>query len=215
MDPVLLFFAGVTVFIIFRLISVMGTRTGHEQRNNDLEALQRAARGRASDEPRDEAREQDEPPAPKPVSTNARLLRDADPAFDEKAFLDGAKGAYEMIVEAFASGDIKSIRPFLSESVYAAFKEAVVARERAGYTSDLKFVGVEKAAIVDSAVEDDVMSAVVDFASNQVRITRDENGEIVEGDPNRIDLVKDRWKFSKKKSSRDPNWTLEATGGAD
>lgn len=213
MDPVLLFFAGVTAFIIFRLISVMGTRTGHEQRN-DLEALQRAARSRASDEPRDDAREE-EPPAPKPVSTNARVLRDADPAFDEKAFIAGARSAYEMIVEAFASGDLKSIRPYLSESVYAAFKEAVVARDKAGYATDLKFVGIERAAIVDSAVEGDEMLAVVEFASNQVRVTRDKDGEIVEGDPNRIDLVKDRWKFSRKRSSRDPNWQLVATGGAE
>lgn len=215
MDPVLLFFAGVTAFIIFRLISVMGTRTGHEQRH-DLEALQRAARSRASDEPRDEASdEKEQPPAPKPVSTNARVLRDADPAFDERAFLEGARGAYEMIVEAFAAGDLKSIRPYLDESVYAAFKEAVVAREKAGYTSDLKFVGIEHAAIVNSAVEGDALSAIVEFASNQVRVTRDQEGEVVEGDPNRIDLVKDRWKFSKKRSSRDPNWILVATGGAE
>ncbi|WP_425410524.1 Tim44/TimA family putative adaptor protein [Hyphococcus sp.] len=213
MDPVLLFFAGVTAFIIFRLISVMGTRTGHEQ-SNDLEAMQRAARSRAADEAHDEARDTDPPPAPKPVSTNARVLRDADPAFDEKEFLAGAKSAYEMIVEAFASGDIKSIRPYLNESVYGAFKDAVVARESAGYTSDLKFVGIEHAAIVDSAVDQGALSALVEFASNQVRVTRDSQGEIIDGDPNRIDLVKDRWKFTKKLSSRDPNWMLVATSGA-
>ena len=216
MDPVLLFFAGVTAFIIFRLISVMGTRTGHEQRH-DLEALQRAARSSASDDSRDDARDADEAEIapPKPVSTNARVLRDADPAFDEKEFLAGARSAYEMIVEAFASGDLKSIRPYLSDSVYGAFKQAVVNREEAGHTSDLKFVGIEHAAIVDSDVEGDALSAIVEFASNQVRVTRDRDGEIVEGDPNRIDLVKDRWKFSKKRSSRDPNWTLVATGGAE
>jgi predicted lipid-binding transport protein (Tim44 family) len=216
MDPVLLFFAGVTAFIIFRLISVMGTRTGHEQRH-DLEALQRASRARASDEPRDDLRdeEQGEVAPPKPVSTKARVLRDADPSFDEKEFLAGARGAYEMIVEAFASGDLKSIRPYLNDSVYGAFKQAVVARDDAGYTSDLKFVGIENAAIADSDIEGDSISAIVEFASNQVRVTRDKDGEIVEGDPNRIDLVKDRWKFSKKRSSRDPNWTLVATGGAE
>lgn len=215
MDPVLLFFAGVTAFIIFRLISVMGTRTGHEQRNNEVDALQRADRSRAADEALDEASALEDTPAPKPVSTNARVLREADPQFDEHDFLDGAKGAYEMVVEAFAVGDLKSIRPFIAPSVYNAFKGAVVARDSAGHRADLKFVGIDNAAIVESAVEGSEMSAIVEFASNQVRVTYDGDENVVDGDPNRIDLVKDRWTFSRKLSSRDPNWTLVATGGAE
>lgn len=215
MDPVLLFFAGVAAFVIFRLISVMGTRTGHEQQH-DLEAVQRASRAQSRDtQAEDEQREPEEFAEPKPVSTNARTLRDADPHFDEKEFLAGAKGAYEMIVEAFAAGDLKSIRPYLNDSVYAAFKGAVQAREEANHAADLKFVGIEHAAITDSAVEDNIMNAVVEFTSNQVRVTRDANGDVVEGDANRIDLVKDRWTFARKLSSQDPNWTLVATGGAE
>ena len=211
LDPVLLILAGVTAFILFRLFSVMGTRTGHEQRH-DLEGLARkqSADARVDDEGdlhRDDA-------APKPVSTNARVLRDADPQFDESDYLRGARAAYEMIVEAFASGDLRSIRAYLSDSVYGAFKQAVVERENAGYSTDLKFVGIEHAAIVDSEVNDEWVSATTEFTSNQVRVTRDKDGNVVDGDPNRIDLVKDRWTFSRKRSSRDPNWILVATGGA-
>ena len=86
MDPVLLFFAGVAAFVIFRLISVMGTRTGHEQ-NHDLEAVQQAARARAAESLRDDAEEDEAPP--KPVSTNARVLREADPRFE------GTVGGFE------------------------------------------------------------------------------------------------------------------------
>lgn len=214
MDPVVLFFAGVAAFVIFRLISVMGTRTGHEQQH-DLEPAPRPARARAAEQAAEDAPAIDDITPPKPVSTNARVLRDADPAFDEAEFLSGARGAYEMIVEAFASGDIKSIRPYLSDSVYGAFKSAVVARDAAGHAADLKFVGIERASIADSAVEGDTMTAVVEFASNQVRVTRDKDGEVVDGDPNRIDLVKDRWTFARKRASNDPNWMLVATGGAE
>ena len=213
MDPVLLVLAGISAFVIYRLISVMGTRTGHEQRP-DMDALQRAGGDRAGEDGLDAEPNLDAQPAPKPVSSNARTLREADPAFDEKAFLDGARGAYEMIVEAFAAGDIRSIRPFLSDSVYDAFKSAVTARDTAGHASDVKFVGIENAAIAESAADSDTMSAVVAFTSNQVRVTRNENGAVVDGDPNRIDLVKDRWTFSRKRASRDPNWILVATGGA-
>ena len=211
MDPVLLILAGVTAFIIFRLISVMGTRTGHEQRF-DLDAR----RGDAANEDKKLAEQGDaEPAPPKPVSTNARVLREADPSFEEAAFLDGAGQAYEMIVEAFASADIRSIRTFLSDSVYEAFKTAAAERESAGQVTDLKFVGIDRAAIVDSNVENEWMSATIEFTSNQVRVTRDSDANVVDGDPNRIELVKDRWTFSRKHTSRDPNWTLVATGGAD
>ncbi len=213
MDPVLLFFAGVTAFVIFRLISVMGTRTGHEQ-SHDLEAVRRAAQSRSSESPRDEPEDREAPAPPKPVSTNARVLREADPEFDEAEFLSGARSAYEMIVEAFASGDLKSIRPYLNDSVYGAFKGAVVDRDSAGHASDLKFVGIERASIVDSSVDAGTMSAVVEFSSNQVRVTRNKDGDVVDGDPNRIDLVRDRWTFSRRVNSGDPNWMLVATGGA-
>ena len=211
MDPVLLILAGVTAFIIFRLISVMGTRTGHEQ-PIDLEARKREA---AHEEALQAEKEEAEPPAPKPVSTNARVLRDADPAFEEADFLSGAGKAYEMIVEAFAASDLRSIRNYLGDSVYEAFKSAVAARDEAGHTADLKFVGIDRAAIVDSSADNNEMRATVEFSSNQVRVTRDRDGNVVDGDPNRIDLVKDRWTFSRKRSSRDPNWTLVATGGAN
>jgi len=211
MDPVLLILAGVTAFIIFRLISVMGARTGHEQRY-DVDGRH----GDAANQDKPLAEQDDaEPTPPKPVSTNARVLREADPSFDEAAFLEGAGKAYEMIVEAFASADIRSIRTYLNDSVYEAFKAAVAERDSAGQVTDLKFVGIDRVAIVDSNVENEWMSATIEFTSNQVRVTRDSDGNVVEGDPNRIELVKDRWTFSRKHTSRDPNWMLVATGGAD
>lgn len=210
MDPVLLILAGVTAFVIFRLISVMGTRTGHEQRF-DLDPR----RDPENEDTRSADQEKTEEAPPKPVSTNARVLREADPAFDEAVFLDGAGSAYEMIVEAFASGDIRSIRAFLGDSVYEAFRSAATERESAKLVTDLKFVGIDRVAIVDSKSEDGWMSATIEFTSNQVRVTRDSEGNVIDGDPNRIELVKDRWTFSRKQASRDPNWMLVATGGAD
>ena len=212
MDPVLLFFIGVAGFVLFRLFSVLGARTGHEARRE----IDPSARQKAEDERRADADmlDEDETEPVHPVSTNARVLREADASFDENQYLAGARAAYEMIVEAFAAGDLKSIRAFLGDSVYDAFKQAVVSREEAEQSTDVKFVGIEHAAIVDADVDNDWMTAVTEFTSNQVRVTRDKDGNVVDGDPNRIELVRDRWTFAKKRSSRDPNWTLVATGGA-
>lgn len=213
MDPVLLFFIGVAGFVLFRLFSVLGTRTGHEARHEIDPGLQRRANDDRAAEP-DLGEDADEQEPVRPVSTNARVLRDADPEFDESQYLDGARMAYEMIVEAFAGGDLKSIRPFLGDSVYDAFKSAVSGRDEAGHAADVKFVGIEHAAIVDASADDEWITAVTEFTSNQVRVTRDKDGETVDGDPNRIELVRDRWTFARKRSSRDPNWMLIATGAA-
>lgn len=208
MDPFLLILACVAGFILFRLFSVLGTRTGHEQ-THDFEPLAPAPREAEATA----SVSLDDAPAT-PVSTNARVLRDADPSFDEGEFLNGARGAYELIVEAFAAGDVRGIRKYLSDAVYDAFKTAAANREDAGQTMELKFVGIDHAAIVDASVKDGALSAVTEFSSNQVRVTRDKDGNVIEGDANRIDLVKDRWTFARKIRSSDPNWVLVATGGA-
>ncbi len=213
MDPVLLFFIGVAGFVLFRLFSVLGTRTGHEARHEIDARLQRRAEDDVSAEP-DRAEEDEAGEPVRAVSTNARVLREADADFDENQYLAGARMAYEMIVEAFASGDLKSIRAFLGDSVYDAFKQAVISREKAEHAADVKFVGIEHAAIVDAAVDEEWMTAVTEFTSNQVRVTRDKDGNVIDGDPNRIDLVRDRWTFARKRASRDPNWMLIATGAA-
>lgn len=212
MDPALIIFIALSAFVAYRLYSVLGSRTG-EERQRDIEGLQRARTREAREEapPAVDVEPQPSKPLP-PVSAAAQPLRAADPSFDERAFVDGAKGAYEMIVEAFAAGDLKSVRRYIAGPVHEAFKSALAARDSAGRRMDLKFVGVEKAQIVSSRVEDGEASASVEFLSNQVRATYDQSGTLVEGDPNRIDLVKDLWTFTRPLSSNDPNWTLVATG---
>ena len=226
MDPVILVFGGLAAFLIFKLVSTLG-ETGGEQdgravASNDAESLRKALSNglkKYADNAREDVPQPDQTPEvldtpAKALSASGQKLQDADPAFDEAAFLDGAKSAYELIVEAFARGDLNSVRRFLGDSVFNAFSSAVESRDEAQQSVDLKFVGIENAALFAANVSDDALTAVTDFSSNQVRVTRDGDGNVIDGDPNRIDLVKDRWTFSRKRGTNDPNWVLVATGAS-
>ena len=215
-DPTLIIFIVVALVIGLKLFSVLGTRTGHERRP-EFDPAQPSPSARSEAGPHTlPGAGPAEPLQPHPSDSipGMRAVRAADPDFHPEEFLSGAAGAYEMIIEAFASGDLKAIRPFLTNDVYAAFRQAVDAREAAGRRAELKFVGIDSAKIAGAEVEDGELRIAVEFASNQVRVTRDADGEVVEGDPNRIDLVRDRWTFVREAGNLDPNWSLAATDAA-
>ncbi|MEM9263741.1 MAG: Tim44/TimA family putative adaptor protein [Pseudomonadota bacterium] len=216
MDPVSLILAGVAIFFVYKLISVLGTRTGHEQKP-EIEGLQRPSPKAESDAQaaaNASAMEESASSRRTSLSAEAKVLREADENFDEASFLDGAKAAYEMIVEAFASGDLKSVKGFLAPTVFEAFSGAVSARQAEGSRLELKFVGIGEAVISAARIEKGEMLATVQFSSDQVRTTYASDDSVVDGHPNRVDLVKDSWTFSKKLKSTDPNWTLVATGAS-
>ena len=208
MDLTTIIFAALAGFICYRLYTVLGTRGGHEPDEQE-------------EPPFAKQMEEVQPAVPEePVSRTdnepdwAAPIRDAWPDFRAAEFLHGAKAAYEMIVEAFAADRLSEVQPYLDPGVYRAFEAAVKSRREAGQTSELNFVGIESATVANHNVENGTLRITVDFRSDQVRVLRDQNGEILEGDPNRIDLVRDRWTFARPLKSRDPNWILVETGGS-
>lgn len=207
MDLTLIIFAALAGFICYRLYTTLGTRGGHEP--DEPEEAPFASK------PAEPVYDREEPaPARKPEPEWARPIQEVYPDFHAKDFLEGAKGAYEMIVEAFAADRLSEVKPYIDPGVYRAFDAAVKARREAGQVSELNFVGIETAEVAEAVVENGSIRITVDFKSDQVRVLRNENGDVIEGDPNRIDLVRDRWTFARPVSSRDPNWILVTTGGS-
>ncbi len=210
MDPTTVFFAVLAGFICYQLYAVLGRRDGHEPEEQD-EPLERPTVEAAAEEvPEYEVSnfEEEHPEWAKPILA-------VYPDFDEKEFLNGAKSAYEMIVVAFSGDALSSVKPYIVPSVYKAFESAVTAREAASQTSEVQFVGIEKAEVTDARVENNQVKITVSFFSDQIRVLRDDKGEVIDGDPNRIDLVKDFWTFARSVNSSDPNWQLVATGGVE
>lgn len=210
----IIIFALVAGFLAFRLYSVLGRRTGTEQRRDPFVAARDKVvvlppRGAAVEMPRE--------PASAPtgsVATQIAGVKAADPGFDETAFLRGGRGAFEIIVNAFAKGDTAALRPLLSDEVYASFAEAIRARQTARETLATNLVSIKAVEIAEAAVEGDSVLVTVRFVSEQINVTGGPDGATVDGDPERVVEKTDLWTFARRPRARDPNWTLVATHSA-
>ena len=149
------------------------------------------------------------------LNEGLKKIVEADDMFDPEEFLGGAKSAYEYIVTAFAAGDRKTLKNLLSTDVFDGFSEAIKDREQRDETIDFSFVGINKAKIVSADLIKGMARIEVDFKSEIIQATMDEEGRIVDGDPNAVDEVKDLWTFERDTNSGDPNWKLVATETPD
>ncbi len=217
----IIFFALVAAFIILRLRSVLGRRTGHEQRRDPFAKPQPGPKVPNADEAPSEVtqrgevvqmpRRSDTAPAGSPLAAALTQIKVADPAFDEVTFEKGARVAFEYIVTAFAAGERDKLRPLLNDEVYGNFESAIVAREALGQKRETTLVRIKSAEIVEARMENPTALVTVKFASEQINATRNAQGEVVEGNPDRITDVVDIWTFARNTRSNDPNWTLVAT----
>jgi predicted lipid-binding transport protein (Tim44 family) len=230
-DITTLIFIVLAIFVAWRLRSVLGQKTGHEQQPFD--PLSRREPPLRSDVPPGErdnvvrlpSQNGDKPaaavlPADRwkgiaepgtPIAAGLDAIARMEPTFDARVFLEGAKGAYEMIVTAFAQGDRKILKDLLSRDVYDGFERAIVERERRGEKVETTFVSIDKADIVSAEVHGNTGQIVVHVLSKLITATRDSAGRVVDGSPEAVVDVTDVWTFARSLGSRDPNWQLVAT----
>lgn len=204
--------AAITVFLVMRLKSVLGTKTGYEKKPETVVR----ARDRAQSAPQD-AREPVEDAPVDLADPTARALaemRQVEPDFDADKFVSGAKRAYEMLLMAFENGDKATLETYLSPDVYQGFAEAIDARADQGLTVDARFVGVRDARIVSARFDPDDQVAEIEmrFVGELITVVRDAEHRIVEGDPNDVRRETDLWTFGRRMGAPDPNWLLIATG---
>jgi predicted lipid-binding transport protein (Tim44 family) len=209
----IIFFAAVALFIAFRLRNVLGRRTGHERRPEASTVTPRPRDNVVSLPGREE---QEEAVFSHIDDADLRhgltAIRRADPDFDLEGFLMGARQAFEMIVDAFARGDTEALRPLLADDVYGGFAEAIEQRRRAGETLETEVVAIKQAEAVEARMDGSWAHVSVRFVSDQVNVTRDAEGNILDGDPEQLAEIVDVWTFARDTSTRDPNWELVSTG---
>lgn len=224
-DFITLFFLVAAVLIFLQLRSVLGRRTGNEKPPFDPYSPKDLAKGPGSEDSKvvtlqrktdtdGENRYAAVDAYAKPdTDLNARLrdVVNADPTFEPKEFLNGARMAYEMIVMAFAEGDRKTLKGLLSREVFDGFNAAITEREQRGETVKSTFVGIEKADIVRASAQDSEVLITVRVLSQLISATFAKDGSVVDGDAEAVGEVDDLWTFSRDVRSRDPNWKLVAT----
>ena len=188
LDIILL--AMIAGFIILRLRNILGRKTGHQDKvysnfaEKDFSNFKKA---------------EDETLKKSPEDFNSK---------EKKQFLKGAEIAYETILTSFAKGDKDSLKSLLTEKMQANFSSAIEDRNSKKIKSELTFVGMKSSAIEKFDKTAEAIFLTVKFVSEIISVKKDKDNKVVEGDPNKIKTVIDHWKFTKKISSKSPNWYL-------
>ncbi|MDG1280563.1 MAG: Tim44/TimA family putative adaptor protein [Pseudorhodobacter sp.] len=211
----LLVLAGIAIFLILKLKSVLGTRDGFEKPSlPPKDEPIRARKGFEVIEGGPDRDIADHTTEGSPAAKALTAMKAAEPSFNVSEFLGGARGAYEMIVMAFESGDLASVKAFLAPDVYETFEEAVRAREDQGLTVEAKFIGIRELTLHDASFDPTTREGevAVRFVGELTSVVRDKMGEIVEGGTSQIKRQRDVWTFARQMGSNDPNWLLVATG---
>ena len=229
-DIYTIIFLALAVFIFLRLRSVLGQRTGRERPPYDPYSAREPVRPAAEKIVTLPNRNAEattskpaEPTEPSPerwkgvaeagsvIAAGLDAIAGADANFDGKHFLTGARAAYEMIVNAFAEGDRRTLKNLLAREVYDGFESAINEREKRGETVESRFVSIDNADITAAELRGRNAQVTVRFQSKLVSVTRDKDGNVIDGNAERVTDITDVWTFARDLTSRDPNWKLLAT----
>jgi predicted lipid-binding transport protein (Tim44 family) len=210
---VIVILALVALFIGLRLYAVLGERTGHEQpilKPADPEARLDQPVHAAPREPSKPSDSGDLAYLPL-AGPGVRALLAADPGFDVGRFLEGAGGAYRLILESFWKGDLDAIKPHVAPHVFETFSDAVEQRTKDGHTLDNRLVALDPPVITEAAVDNGAAVVTVRFEADIAAVTRNAEGDVVAGSMSDAVQTRDRWTFRRDITSRDPNWLLIET----
>ena len=212
----LILFGMIAAFLVLRLRSILGKRTGFERPAQPYQppagpaAAGPVIDGQAEAQP---AANRVVPDPASPIGQTLVQMRAIDRSFDPAAFLDGAEKAFRMIVAAFAAGDRATLRGLLSDDTYRGFEQAIAGREAAGQKQVSAIHGIHSATIESADLRGSVAAIAVRFVSDQVSLTQDKDGHPVTG-TDAVTEITDVWTFERDLATRDPVWRLVSARSA-
>lgn len=206
----LVILGAIAAFLIYRLVSTLGQRSGFEQPRTP------SPRSAAPDEPMPldaqytdfEEVPVEEASVPKEHKAAIDAIKAVDRDFLWSDFMEGATSAYEMVLEAFAKGDLATLKQLLAKDVYTDFAAAIKEREAKGHVLQTTLVRVGDITCENVSQQGALTSIRLRFATEQTHVVRDKKGAIVEGNPQLVEEIVDIWTFNRNLKSKNPNWTL-------
>jgi len=208
--------AMVAIFIALRLRSELGKKTGNEPlppRANGSPYTRDTGTTIDAEPVEVQQRDSDVVDLAHDPAVRSGLgdIRRADSYFDAGEFVEGAKSAYRMILEAFWSGDKAALKDFLDETVLNQFSGAIDQREEDGLSLENRLLDITSADIIGAAIVKRQAEITIHFSAEIIAVTRDASGDVVDGDVSDAVDLEDKWTFARDVKARDPNWTLVAT----
>ena len=210
----ILIFAAIALFLIFRLRSILGNRDGFEQKRPEQSAFDSTVQT------------ENDNSAPKkivPLRANNPLangegleaVRRADSSFKDDEFMQGAASAFSFILQAFADGDLATLRRLLAFELYEEFASSVHTRNKEGDQLAITVHAIDDVQLVDATVKDFIASVTVKFVSQQSRVVKDKDGQVIEDESEEQATITDIWIFERDTQLNDPNWKLVETQTED
>ena len=191
----IIFLAVVAGIVLLRLRSVLGKRTGSEKKDSNLYSYDQPANKPSDIE--------------KPIISTKKKSDISSDWFDNEDFVNGAKGAYEMIVSNFENGNTNELKPLLEDNVFQSFSEVIEQRKQNSEQVQFSFIGIESAEIIYKDLNSSPMEVTVRFISEMITCIKNSKDEVISGSLNQVQKITDVWTFAKHKNKN--NWLLLAT----
>jgi predicted lipid-binding transport protein (Tim44 family) len=206
----------IAAFLGLRLYAVLGRRAEHEEepvptrfeRGEGVSAPRAASPASLPELPRAGRDLAGFPPA---IEQGLREISAADRRFDLLSFLEGAKAAYAMVLEAFWRGDKDDLRQLCDDDVYQSFSAEIDAREAAGETLDHRLIRIEDTVVHSARLDGRMARIAVSFTADIAAVTRDKDGTVVAGSLDDAIESRDIWTFARDVTSAAPDWVLDET----
>lgn len=209
----IIFFAFLTAYMIFRLWSVLGKRTGFDNPPSSQEEAQstdnviilpvRSSKPSLPEQPIEAIS-----PA---IQKGIGQIQAIDPHFNLDNFLAGAVAAFKMIVEAFATEDEKTLKTLLSSSVHKSFMSVLKDRKEVNQKVETTIVSLQDPEVTHIDVKNKRAQVTLKFVSEQIIVTKDAEENILDNPAHLPLVITDLWTFSRSLTAKDPNWVLMAT----
>ncbi len=190
------------LFLGFRLKNLLGDRSGYGEDINKLESYNET-----------------KPDNNNVINLNKKkisgegldTLKKGDPTFSEEEFLDGAKQAFKIIIEAFVDSDIEKLKPLIDYELLKSFTKSISEREARQEKQFVEIISINKLNIINISLNDNIASISIKIESEQIKYTTDKNDKIIDGNKEVSEIIKDKWVLERDTSSNNPNWKLVET----